>query len=49
MAKDKAHKDRTKTFAEETYAEQSKSITAEMLNLKAAMSLRAASRAGSGT
>jgi hypothetical protein len=37
VAKNKAHKNRTKLFAEETYAEQSRSITAEMLNLKAAI------------
>jgi hypothetical protein len=37
MAKDKAHKNRTKLFAEETYAEQSRSIKAEMMNLNAAI------------
>jgi gas vesicle protein len=37
MAQQKAHKGRTKTFAEETYAEQSKSITAEVKHLKDAI------------
>lgn len=33
----KAHKNGTKDFREETYAEQAKSITAEINNLKAAI------------
>jgi len=34
---EKAHKKNTKTFEEETYAEQAKTINAEILNLESAI------------
>jgi phage host-nuclease inhibitor protein Gam len=34
---EKAHKERTKTFEEETYAEQAKTINAELQNLEKAI------------
>ncbi|MDR2731891.1 MAG: hypothetical protein LBB36_01595 [Fibromonadaceae bacterium] len=35
--RDKVHKQRTKTFEEETYAEQAKTINAELQNLEKAI------------